>query len=530
MALDDPPSGSIRLAELVSALSVATDLGMGQPVEFAMQSCILSVRLGEALGLDETGLREVYYQALLRYIGCNAETDMLAALVGDEIALRHDFAAIDNASLGEIIRLFSGFIHQAHRGAPPFEMIRALAGGIFSLPKVKASFSGHCEVAQRLAVRLGFDENIVLALGQLYERWDGKGAPLGLKGEAIAPAVRIVTLAQDALIYHRLDGMDAATAIARERRGSTYWPAAVDVLCTRAAVLLNGLDEPPTWEALLELEPGARPRLDTGAIDTACETMADFVDLKSPYTLGHSRGVAALAAKATHIAGLPDADVRTANRAGLLHDLGRTGVSSAIWDKPGSLTEREWEKVRLHPYYTERILARPRLLAELGQVAGRHHERQDGSGYYRSLPGSLLPPLVRILAAADVFQALTEARPYRPACSAEQAAAELQTQVRLGKLDPEAVRAVIAAAGLKQARPAVGFTGGLSEREIEVLRDVARGLTTRQIADQLVISPKTADHHIQNLYTKIGVSTRAGATLFALEHHMVGGLQMDSEK
>lgn len=171
----------VRLAEIVAALSLATDLGMGQPLEFALSSCVLAVRLGEALCLSEEALREIYYQALLRYIGCNVETHLLAAIVGDEIALRADFAKIDNGSTTEVVSLMTRAIRQANAGAAPFEMMRALARGLVALPQVKASFAGHCEVAQRLAERLEFSPNIIYALGQLYERWDGKGAPKGLK-------------------------------------------------------------------------------------------------------------------------------------------------------------------------------------------------------------------------------------------------------------------------------------------------------------------------------------------------------------
>ncbi len=214
MTQPNPTSSSdIRLAELMAALSIATDLGMGQPLEFALGSCVLSVRLGEALGFGEEALREVYYQALLRYIGCNVETDMLAAIVGDEQAMRADFAEIDNGNIAQVVSVMVRFIRQANAGASTVQM--------------QSMFSGHCEVAKRLAERLGFGQNIVHALGQLYERWDGRGLPNGLKGEAIAPAVLVVTLAQDAVIFHRLGGVEAAVAVARERNGTAYAPQVV---------------------------------------------------------------------------------------------------------------------------------------------------------------------------------------------------------------------------------------------------------------------------------------------------------------
>src|SRR5581483_7165536 len=185
----------------------ATDLGMGQPMEHALSTCALAVRLGESLGMAEAELREVYYQALLRYIGCNAQTYEMAGLFGDELALRREFAAVDTGRLPDVVALAARFIRQAHAGVPPAGLDQLVAEALGALPGLmKESFSGHCEVAQRLAERLGFGEGILRALGQLYERWDGHGLPSGLKGPEVAPSVRVVTLAQDVVTFHRLGG------------------------------------------------------------------------------------------------------------------------------------------------------------------------------------------------------------------------------------------------------------------------------------------------------------------------------------
>src|SRR5262245_31338741 len=213
---------NIRLAELIAALSLATDLGMGQPMEFALSSCILGVRLAEKCGYSEEALREVYYQALLRYIGCNAETDWLASIVGDEQWLRANFARIDNGNVSAVLSRFVGAIFQGNAGDSNLNLARAIGRGLLASSHIKPMFAGHCEVAQRLAERFGFDKNVIYGLGQLYERWDGKGSPKGLKGEAIAPAVLVVTLAQDMVLFHRLGGMVAAYNVARERKGGTY--------------------------------------------------------------------------------------------------------------------------------------------------------------------------------------------------------------------------------------------------------------------------------------------------------------------
>jgi HD-GYP domain-containing protein (c-di-GMP phosphodiesterase class II) len=522
MQKDLSGNSGLRLAELVAALSLASDLGMGQPMEYALCSCVLAVRLGEALGLSESDLRWTYYQALLRYIGCNAETYMWAAIVGDELALRTDLTALYNGRTCEVFGLMVRYIRQANEGTSPLHLAQMIAQGLLASPQLfKEGSVGHCEVASHLAARLGFDEPIQHALIQSYERWDGRGLPGAFKGEQIVPAVRLVALAQDVIIFHRLGGVEAAVAMAQERKGTAHDPRMVECFCQQAAHLLAGIEEEPTWEVVLALEPGARPSLSETQFDAACVALADFADVKSPYTLGHSRGVAELAAEAAHRCGLPEADVTAIRRAGLLHDIGRVGVSTGIWVKPGPLSEREWERVRLHPYYTERVLARPPALARLGALASLHHERLDGSGYHRGMPASMLSPSARILAVADVYHAMIEPRPHRPARTPEAAAEELRREVRAGKLDGEAVNGVLAAAGHRVRSTRRALVAGLSEREVEVLRLLARGYSKKQIGERLTISQKTVDHHIQHIYNKIAVSTRAAATLFAIEHDLL---------
>src|SRR3984893_1766513 len=256
---NQPGTSEIRLAELVAALSLATDLGMGQPLEYALSVCVLSVRLGEALGLDESKLRQVYYLALLRHIGCNAETYTMSALFGDDLALRTDSATADLGRASQAIGLLVRSIRKSYDDASPLQIARLIAQGMIASPHVlKDAFSGFCEVAQRLAGRLGFGESIIHALGQVFERWDGRGSPGGLKGEQVAPSMRLVSLAQDVITFHRLDGVEAAVAMVRERKGTMYDPAIVECFCQQASKLLAGLDEEPSWESVLALEPGPR--------------------------------------------------------------------------------------------------------------------------------------------------------------------------------------------------------------------------------------------------------------------------------
>lgn len=492
---------------------------MGVPVEFAMNTCLLALRVGESLRMSEDELRKVYYQALLSNIGCNAESQVAAAIGGDEMVLRVEMAKADGGRVNEVIGVMTRLIRGQHAGESRWSTYRAIVAGLLGMSGFKAYFAAHCEVAERLALRLGLEGNIALGLTQTFERWDGKGFPNGIKGEAIAPAVGLVNACRDALLFYQLEGAASALATLKERRARAYGPPFVDAFLSLGEGAFSVLGDDSPLERVLECEPGSRTLLSAVHLDAACEAMADFVDLKSPFTVNHSRRVSALASSAAKSVGLA-ADAKTLERAGLLHELGRTGITVSIWDKPGRLSSTEWEKVRLAPYYTERILAPSPILNGIGEVATLNNERLDGSGYYRRLPASMLPAGARLLQAADIFCAMTEERAYRPANSPEAAEAELNRLVRGGKIDGDAARAVLAAAGSRQPERKA-MVAGLSEREVEVLRLLAKGQTMKAIAGELYISPKTVDRHIQNIYTKIDVSTRAGATLFALEHNLL---------
>jgi len=274
----------VRLAELMAALSIATDLGLGQPMEFALSSCIVAVRLAEKCGYSEVGLREVYYQALLRFIGCNVETDWLSSIAGDEQTLRADFHQIDSGDINVVINMFTNAIRKSFAGESPETIENAVKRGLEGFPHLPQMFTSHCEVAQRLATRLGFDKNIIHGLGQLYERWDGNGLPRNIKGDALTKAVLIVALAQDMVLFYRLGGLQASLKIAQERSGGAYSPALVDVFCAHAEEVCQGLDQEPSWSEVLSLEPGPHKSLTEEELDNACRVLADFVDIKSVYT------------------------------------------------------------------------------------------------------------------------------------------------------------------------------------------------------------------------------------------------------
>jgi HD-GYP domain-containing protein (c-di-GMP phosphodiesterase class II) len=508
----------LRTAELLAALSLAIDLGVGQPMEWVLRSCLLAVHLSRQLGLGEHDCQDAYYLSLLRHVGCTATAAGDAAMFGDELTVAEGMT-LDMDDMPQVM----GFVFRHVAKDRPFlaraqaiaRMFAAGPGG------AAANHTVHCDVAVRIAKTLGFGQGIQHGLWQIYERWDGKGTPGQRKGEDLALPVRVIHLAQDAATFAQLGGVEAAVTAARARSGRVYDPAIVETFCRVAPDLLPSLAAESTWQAVLAAEPGAHTWIAGAQVDTAIEVIADFTDLKSPFTVGHSRGVAGLAAAAAERCGLPGADIVAVRRAGLLHDLGRVGVSAGIWGKPAPLTDSEWERVRLHPYYTERVLARSDALAPLGALAALHHERLDGSGYHRRVTSAALAPGARILAAADVYHALTEPRPHRPAYAAGAAADALRREVQAGRLDGDAVDAVLSAAGHRVQRVRRAWPSGLSEREVEVLRLLARGHSNRQVAAALVIAEKTVGHHVQHIYDKIDVSTRAAATLFALQHNLL---------
>jgi HD-GYP domain-containing protein (c-di-GMP phosphodiesterase class II) len=509
---DERASG--RLAELTIALSLATDLGTGQPLEHGLRTCWLSLATAEALGVDESTKSCVYYVALLRFLGCTSDASETAALAGgDDIAFNAVMAPMLAASTGEGMRYFVRHLAEDlpfHRRAG--HVVRAMTDPGME----QRSLSGHCEVAARLATRLGLGDDVTGGLAHAYERWDGKGYPDGLAGEEIPVAVRIVAAARDAELWSREAGWPEARRVLAARKGRAHEPDVVDALGDGGERWLTDVGD-DACAAILGAEPRPVRRIESGDLDVALSAVADFADLKSPFFLGHSTGVADLASGAAKAAGLDAADTVTLRRGALVHDVGRVGVANGIWDHPGPLSVQQRERVRLHPYLTERVLRRCEVLAPFADLAGRHHERLDGSGYHRGESGDQLAVRTRVLAAADAYHAMTEPRPHRPALAAPAATEALLGEVEAGRFLRLEVDAVLDAAGQARRPLSVHRPAGLTEREVDVLRLTARGRSNREVATTLGISPKTVGHHIEHIYAKAGISTRAGATLFALE-------------
>jgi HD-GYP domain-containing protein (c-di-GMP phosphodiesterase class II) len=496
--------GEVTLTEIAALLAVAQDHAFGQPPGSQLRGTILGQHVATAVEAGRAEREATWWTCALRFLGCTGHAFETAAVFGDEIDLRAQSLVADNADPLVVLRMM---IARAGPGRSGIGRIPAvlgvLAGG---RQAAEMNFRTACEVADAFAVRLGLDDAVREALAATFERWNGRGLPKGVEGAAIPRPMRIAQLTQEIEALGRSEGLEAALDVVRARRGGAYDPDLVDLVVELVPAWWDELEAIDPWDAALGLAPPAEP-LDADAVHAALLVLADFADLKSPWTNGHSRAVASLCLDA---AGAP------AEAAALVHDIGRVAVPNTIWDKAGPLTRDERDRAESHALVTDQLLRRVPYLATLAASAGAAHERTDGSGYHRRITGTHLDEIQRVIAAADCYQAMISDRPHRPAHAPADAAVELRAMSGAGRLDGEAVERVLAAAGHRRAaRPPL--PAGLTAREAEVLRLLALGLTNREVADRLGITTKTAGHHVQHIYTKIGVSTRGAAALWAIE-------------
>jgi DNA-binding CsgD family transcriptional regulator len=502
-----------RLLGLLGGLSIATDMGTGAPLEESLRRCVLAARLARSAGCSDDDVRDVIYTSLLQHLGCTAYSHELAGIFGDDIASTRFAFLMDAADSRDVLRTFVPGVAQATGRSKS----RLLAAMLTSGRQVDANGPvATCEVARNAALRLGLPEQVSDGLAHVTSMWNGTGYP-AVEDLDVPLATRIMHVSSVAVMFCLHGGKEVAVDQVVRRSGTFLDP---DLVAVFSADLLDDIADLDAYQQVLDAEPDPVRMVDDAGVERVANTFGDLVDLKSPWLHGHSAAVADLAADAATALGFEPAAVQSVRIAGHLHDLGRIGVSSRIWDKPGPLSATERAQVELHAYHTEQILSRVPALADIARWASQHHERCDGSGYHRGVTATQLTMPSRVLAAADAYRCVVEERPHRPAVLPDQAAARLNAQATAGRLDGDAVAAVLAAAGqhrgVRRARP-----GSLTERQVEVLRLLAAGLSNRDIAKRLVISRRTAEHHVQDVYAKIGASTRAGAALFAMEHGLL---------
>ncbi len=506
-----------RRAEVLAALSIAIDLGLGLPMEHVLRSSLLASMLADELELSDKQRADVYYTNLVLWIGCHADSHEFSHWFGDDLAMRRDSYQLDWSGLPYmrfLLRRTGSHLPPARRAQLLFTLMMAPRAQMLAL------IHSHCLSAGLMAQRIGLDPAVGEAVANAYERWDGAGLPRGRRGKSIPLATRVVQLAETCEVHQRTHGTSSALAMTRERSGRQFDPELVQAMA-RCRDRIDALPDQDVWARALELAPDHNVMLGGADLDSLLGAIGDFADLKCPFTVGHSRAVAELAAAAATRLGLASADVEVVRRAGLVHDLGRMGVPNSVWEQSAPLSESDRERLRLYPYLTGRVLNRVQGLETVTAVAEAHRERLDGSGYPHRLSGSALPITQRILAAADSYRGSLEHRPHRPAQTAESGAIRLRGEAKAGRLDPTAVDAVLWAAGHRTGRRTAG-PDGLTAREVEVLGLLARGLTSAEIAQRLFLSPKTVRNHLEHVYLKIGVTNRTGAVLFALERGIVG--------
>ncbi len=507
----------VQLAEVVASIALAADLGLGQPLEHVLRTCVVAMEFADHLGLSQEDRDATYWVSLFTTAGCTGVSFELSAVFGDDIQFRHDVTDISPSTF-DLMRFIIG---RAGGGRGALTRARIKADLLFTrMTAVERSFLAHCAVSAQLTNRLGLGELVETCLYQTFAQYNGKGLPRNLGGKELLVPIQISNMAMQAVAMSRDKGLESALGYMNACAGKIFDPQLVSEFCANASTLLDGGPAKSTWDAVVGAQPAGRGPLTDDELDEALALIGDYADLKSPWFTGHSRGVASLAVAAARIAGLPATDVKTLERAAWVHDIGRNGVSNLIWDKPGPLTDFEMEKVRLHAYYTDRVLHNAGRLALLASIASSAHERSGGTGYPRGIAGATIPLLGRFLEAADSYHAMIEDRPHRAALTRDDAAKELRRGAREGEYDGGAVDAVLSAAG-HEVRRKPSAPAGLTPREVEVLVLASKGGTTRAVAHALGIAPKTAGNHIERIYAKIGVNSRAEAAMFAMQNGLL---------
>jgi len=418
-------TNTIRLAELIEALSHALDMTEGQPAGHCVRCCFIGTRIGQALGLGEEALRDLYYTLLLKDLGCSSNAARICELyLADDLKFKHDFKLVDG-SFPQILKFVLSHTGMEAGLAERFRGILNIFknGGEISTSLIQT----RCQRGAEIARQMRFSEEVAKGILDLDEHVDGGGQPQGLKGKEIHLFARIALVAQVIDVFFVHQGPEAALTEIRKRAGGWFDPEIVTVFETLATpVFFAELGSDNLESYVLALEPGRQAILaDEDYLDDIAAGFARVIDAKSPYTSGHSDRVALFTDLIAEELGMPPAERRRLKRAALLHDIGKLGVSNSVLDKPGRLEGEEWEQMKRHAEFSETILSRIAAFADLALIGGAHHEKLDGSGYPRGLKGDEISFETRIVATADVFDALTADRPYRAAMPVAKALAIL---------------------------------------------------------------------------------------------------------
>jgi putative nucleotidyltransferase with HDIG domain len=435
---------AIQTGRLMAALSTALDLTEGQLPGHSLRTCYLAMRLAEALGLTDAERETLFFAAFLKDAGCSSNAAAVTRIFGvDDITLKGRQSTIDRS----IIAYAAFAIRNLPAAEPlPLRLRRLIKMGLSGRTAQRAVEQIRCERGASIARKAGFGEAVASTVHDVHEHWDGGGNPRGLKGQAIDPMARILAACQGLDVFVSTKGRPDAIRVLAQRRGTWYDPDVAGALLDETSVgLLDDLAAPDLVGRTMSFEPDSVIRLsDDTAIDRIASSFADIVDAKSPYTGSHSKHVAELAEGVAIRMGLPPEDVIDVRRAGLLHDLGKLGVPNMILDKPGPLESEEFEIIKRHPELTLRILTQIPTFASVAELAACHHERLDGRGYFRGLTAPSIALGARIVAVADVWEALSADRPYRPAMPTDRALAIMREETG----DHLAADAVAALTGL----------------------------------------------------------------------------------
>ncbi len=522
------PPNEVRMADLLGALSLAADLGVGLSAEHAARSCYIGLQIAVELGLNSEEYADLYYAALLMDAGCTAFTSQLGAyILGEEISARRDLYF--HTDVGNPLAVMGWLVRYMAAGQPfPVRASRSVDFVLHGKDRMREGFRNTCDAACRLAGRLGMSSRVQNALRSIFEQWDGGGMPLGLRGEAIPLISRIVYVTGFLEVFHRLGGRETMLGLARVRRGKSFDPRVVDAFEAASARpgFWETLDRESIWETVLALEPESPRRfISAERVADLAFSFADFTDLKAPHLVGHSRRVAEIGRRLGERLRLPAATVSTLHLAGLLHDLGLVTLPSFVLGKAeNTLSPAEREMFELHPHHGQRIVARIPAFDAVAELVAAHHERMDGRGFPRGLAGAQIPVGARLIAVADRFDDLTHGAPGREPLEPAAALRVMRDEVG-GSLWAEAFEGLcedVREPGVASPRMRRrGWPSGLTDREVEVLRLLTRGLSRREMAAALVVSESTVRAHLEHIYAKIDVSSRAAATLFAVEHDLL---------